>query len=81
MRGWRDEDLDVFAAMSADAEATRFIGGVADREEAWRGMALHAGHWALRGYGQWVVERRRDRAVLGRVGGPTAGRARRSAGG
>lgn len=31
-------------------------------------MALHCGHWALRGYGQWVVERKADATLLGRCG-------------
>ena len=31
-------------------------------------MAGHAGHWVLRGYGMWVVERQADGTLLGRVG-------------
>ena len=31
-------------------------------------MAMHAGHWTLRGYGDWVVEQASDGEVLGRVG-------------
>ncbi len=54
--------------MGADAEVMRFLGGVVDRAQAWRMMALFAGHWPLRGYGSWVVERRSDQAVLGRAG-------------
>ena len=68
LRGWRDGDLDAWARVCADPEVTRFIGGVHDREQAWRAIAVYAGHWMLRGYGLWVVERREDRAVIGRVG-------------
>jgi RimJ/RimL family protein N-acetyltransferase len=68
LRGWREVDLESFADMGADAEVMRFLGGVVDRAQAWRMMALFAGHWPLRGYGSWVVERRTDRAVLGRAG-------------
>ena len=68
LRGWRDSDLDAFTAMSADAGVMRFIGGVGDREQAWGTMAVHAGHWTLRGYGLWVVQRHSDGVVLGRVG-------------
>jgi RimJ/RimL family protein N-acetyltransferase len=46
----------------------RFLGGVTDREQAWRAMATHAGHWVLKGYGTWAVERRSDGLLLGRVG-------------
>jgi RimJ/RimL family protein N-acetyltransferase len=68
MRAWRESDLDAFAVMVADEEASRFVGGVATREDAWRSMATHAGHWQLRGYGNWAVERREDGTFLGRVG-------------
>ena len=54
--------------MSADPEVMRYLGGAVDREESWRRMATHAGHWVLRGYGMWVVERPAEGALLGRVG-------------
>jgi RimJ/RimL family protein N-acetyltransferase len=68
MRDWRGSDLDAFAEMGADLEVMRFLGGVVDRAQAWRTMSLFAGHWPLRGFGSWVVERRADEAVLGRAG-------------
>lgn len=68
MREPLEGDLDAYAEMTSDPETMRFIGGVASREEAWRGMALHLGHWQLRGYGTWMVLRRTDGALLGRVG-------------
>lgn len=69
LREWRDTDLDAHAAMSADPEVMRYLGDgvVRDRGQAWREIALHIGHWALRGYGQWVLERLEDGAVLGRA--------------
>jgi RimJ/RimL family protein N-acetyltransferase len=54
--------------MYADAEVMRFLGGPVAREQAWRHMALMAGHWSLRGYGQWVLARRADGRFLGRAG-------------
>jgi RimJ/RimL family protein N-acetyltransferase len=68
LREWRDCDLDAFAGMTADAEVMRYLGGVVDRCQAWRMMSLFAGHWQLRGFGTWVVQRRADEAVLGRAG-------------
>src|SRR5215218_3080085 len=56
LREWQARDLDAHAAMAADPEVMRYLGGVLDRSESWRQMAVHAGHWALRGYGNWVVE-------------------------
>lgn len=69
MREWRDDDLDAFAAFYADVEVMRFLSGEAmARNDAWRSMAGSAGNWLLRGYGTWVVERKSDGAVIGRVG-------------
>ena len=66
LRGWRDDDLDAYAPITADAEVMRFMGGVIDRAQTWREMAVFAGHWELRGYGIWVVER--EGALIGRIG-------------
>jgi RimJ/RimL family protein N-acetyltransferase len=68
LRALRDDDLDAYAAMLADPQVTRHFSGPVDRAEAWRQMALHAGHWLLRGYGQWALERRDDGAFVGRAG-------------
>ncbi len=68
LREWQPVDADAYAAMAADPEVMRYTGGVMDREQSWRSMALHAGHWSLRGYGNWVVERSSDGEFLGRVG-------------
>lgn len=68
LREWRDSDLDAFAAIVADAEVMRFLGPQLTRDEAWRNMASGAGHWLLRGYGTWAVERKSDGAMMGRVG-------------
>ena len=68
LRAFRDDDLDAYAAMLADEEVTRFVGGVQSREDAWRNMALLLGHWTLRGYGWWAVCDRSTGALLGRCG-------------
>jgi len=43
-------------------------GALLSREDAWRQMALFAGHWALRGFGMWAVEERESGRFIGRVG-------------
>ena len=70
LRGFRASDLDAFAATAADAEVMRFIGtGVTlTRAEAWRSMAFFLGHWDLRGYGMWAIERKGSGEFLGRAG-------------
>ena len=68
LREWLAGDAAPHAAMCADPEVMRYMSGVLDEAESWRRMALHAGHWALRGYGNWVLERREDGAFVGRAG-------------
>jgi RimJ/RimL family protein N-acetyltransferase len=68
LRGLRGGDIDAYAAMLADPDVTRFFDGPVDRFEAWRQMSFHAGHWLLRGYGQWALERRSDGTFVGRAG-------------
>jgi RimJ/RimL family protein N-acetyltransferase len=66
LRGWREADLDAYAAIAADPEVMRFMGGPLDRADTWRQIAVFVGHWELRGHGLWVVER--DGELIGRVG-------------
>ncbi len=42
LRPPEERDLDGFAAMMADEEAARFVGGQQPRSGAWRGMAAMA---------------------------------------
>eukprot|EP01035_Chromulina_nebulosa_P042571 gene42571-57625_t len=39
------EDLDGWAEMMANEEASRFIGGLMGRAQSWRGLASMAGSW------------------------------------
>ncbi len=71
LREFRAEDIDAYAAMCADPEVMRFLsadGAALSREDAWRQMAMFAGHWALRGFGMWAVEERTSGRFVGRVG-------------
>ena len=68
LRGWREEDLDAYASLVSDEEVTRYIGGVRSRSDAWGGIANMLGHWTLRGFGLWAVNRKSDGIFIGRVG-------------
>jgi RimJ/RimL family protein N-acetyltransferase len=68
LRGWRAEDLDTWARFMADPEVTRYLSGPQTRPDAWRMLATTIGHWELRGYGFWAVERKSDGALIGRIG-------------
>jgi RimJ/RimL family protein N-acetyltransferase len=56
--------------MCGDPEVMRYAGThtVLSREEAWRQLAMLAGHWQLRGFGMWAVEERGTGLFVGRVG-------------
>jgi RimJ/RimL family protein N-acetyltransferase len=68
LREWREEDLSAFAAFWSDEATARFVGGTCTREEAWRRMAIFAGHWALRGYGLWAIEDKTSGHLAGYCG-------------
>jgi len=69
LREWRHEDFEALAGFMADADVTRWLNGEPlNRNDAWRNLATILGHWHLRGYGFWAVERKSDRAFIGRVG-------------
>jgi RimJ/RimL family protein N-acetyltransferase len=69
MRGHVAADLDASAAMWADPEVTRFIGGKPSmREESWQRLTRYPGHWALMGYGFWAIEEKSSGRFVGEAG-------------
>lgn len=71
LRAWRESDLDPFAAMMTEPDVARFLMAdqrPADRASSWRTMAMFVGHWALKGYGMFVVEEKDSKRFVGRVG-------------
>jgi RimJ/RimL family protein N-acetyltransferase len=70
LRGWRDADTDAWAEVCADDEVMRALGreGGLSLGDAWRDMAIMAGHWALKGYGHWILELRSTGELVGRTG-------------
>lgn len=70
LRPFTGDDLDAYAAIVADPEVTRYLGGggVLDRAQAWKQIALFLGHERLRGYTQNAVVERATGRLLGRCG-------------
>lgn len=69
LRPHKQADFDDCAALWADAEVTRFIGGrPSTREESWARVLRYAGLWALLGFGYWVVRERQTGRFVGEVG-------------
>lgn len=70
LRGWRDEDTEQWAELCADDEVMVSLGreGGLSLADAWREMAMLAGHWSLKGFGHWVLESRAAGELVGRAG-------------
>jgi RimJ/RimL family protein N-acetyltransferase len=69
LRMIRLEDFEAYAALGADPEVMKFLGGKTwDRLESWRYMCAMIGHWHLRGYGIWAVEEKATGQFVGRIG-------------
>jgi RimJ/RimL family protein N-acetyltransferase len=69
LRMIRLEDFEAYAALGADPEVMRYLGGKTwDRLESWRHMCGMVGHWHFRGYGIWAVEEKSTGQFIGRIG-------------
>ena len=69
LRGHRLDDFDASFAMYSDPVVTRFIGGkLSTRQQAWSRLLNYVGHWALLGFGYWVVEEKSTGDFVGEVG-------------
>jgi RimJ/RimL family protein N-acetyltransferase len=68
LRAFAADDLEPYAAMNADPEMMRYVGGPIDRAATWRLMAMLLGHWDLRGYGMWAMIERASGQFIGRAG-------------
>uniref|UniRef100_UPI0039B83075 GNAT family N-acetyltransferase n=1 Tax=Albidovulum sp. TaxID=1872424 RepID=UPI0039B83075 len=67
LRAPRLSDFEAYAAFRGSKRAEVF-GGPFPREAAFDQLAELIGHWALRGFGRWIVADRTTDAPLGVVG-------------
>lgn len=58
LRAPGERDSGMYALFYGDAEASVFYGGPLPEVASWSRLARDLGHWSLRGYGMWVIERR-----------------------
>jgi RimJ/RimL family protein N-acetyltransferase len=61
-------DFDEYAALQADVEASRFIGGPLSRPEAWRKFLQMPGAWVIQGYAMFAVTDKATGEWLGQAG-------------
>jgi len=69
LRGHRREDFAECAALWADSVVTRYVGGRPFAvDEVWTKLLRYVGHWAIVGYGYWVVREKASGRFVGEVG-------------
>lgn len=69
LRFAQESDWRALHGYFGDAESVRYTTRrVLTEAETWRALAGAAGHWAWRGYGPYVLQRRADDAVIGICG-------------
>jgi RimJ/RimL family protein N-acetyltransferase len=68
LRPTAPEDFEGWAALMADEQSARFIGGVQPRPVAWRGFLSMAGAWAIQGFAMFSVVEKATGKWIGRLG-------------
>lgn len=69
LRGHELRDFDASAALWADENVTRFIGGKpSTREDSWGRFLRYVGHWQMVNHGFWLIEDKATGAFLGEGG-------------
>ncbi len=69
LRAHRLEDFDDYLALWADPEVYRYISGEPMApSDGWTRLLRYAGHWAMLGFGYWVITDRSSGQFVGDIG-------------
>ena len=69
LRSHRYSDLKDCVAMWSDPRVTQYIGGKPSTEtQTWARLQAYVGHWAMLGFGYWVIETKDRREFAGEIG-------------
>ncbi|MGD1934969.1 MAG: GNAT family N-acetyltransferase [Candidatus Phaeomarinobacter sp.] len=68
LRQFQEADFAVYAAMLADPDVARFIGGVRDQAGARHHFESACAHWRDRGFGKFAIEEKASGHLIGRAG-------------
>lgn len=68
LRQWLRRDFEFYASFFGNDSTAQHYGGSMTREQSWRHLASVIGHWELRGFGVWAVERSDDQQLIGCAG-------------
>jgi RimJ/RimL family protein N-acetyltransferase len=70
LRQFREPDFEPYLRIESNPDVRQSFHrvGAPSRDEIWRGMAMLAGVWTIKGYGYWAVELKATGEFIGRVG-------------
>ena len=69
LRGHRYNDFSDCVAMWSDPIVTKYIGGKPSTPtQTWARLSSYVGHWALLGFGYWVIEAKDTQQFVGEIG-------------
>jgi RimJ/RimL family protein N-acetyltransferase len=67
LRAPEARDIDAYMAFLTGPRSAR-VGGPVDRRAAWRSFGHMIGHWVMRGYGLFIIERKDTGEAIGFTG-------------
>lgn len=69
-REFREDDLNPYSQMCSKKLFRQYLGdgSLLSKEETWKSMSSALGHWHLRGYGIWALEKKADNSLIGHAG-------------
>jgi RimJ/RimL family protein N-acetyltransferase len=67
LRGWREGDVELMAAVYAEPEVVRYLRPL-DLEGTRQQLSRFVDHWEEHGFGLWAVEERATGRLIGRIG-------------
>lgn len=68
LRGWHSTDLRAFAALNRDPRVMEHFPGIMSRAQSDAMARRIQAHFALHGFGQWVLERHEQPGLIGVLG-------------
>ncbi|KLL11547.1 MULTISPECIES: GNAT family N-acetyltransferase [Protofrankia] len=68
LRGWRQADIEPYLAMAVHPDMSLYTSSPSSAGSVWGMTAFQIGHWALNGFGMWIIEDRVTGEFLGRAG-------------
>lgn len=72
LRALRESDVPALTRLHSEPDVMRFLraDGLPETEprQAWEYIAMHLGHWHMKGYGKWALADPQTDELIGRVG-------------